>query len=112
VISPRIVATKWHNNDLLISLTSLVESGTDLHEYLLTSEGFKDKKQLVLHAAPPALHAACVQMGTSMRHRWRPMENLLLAIFFMLLSKRETRISISTTSLVQNGTDTRKYLLT
>jgi hypothetical protein len=35
VISPRAVATKGHNNDLPISSTSLIESETGLHKYLL-----------------------------------------------------------------------------
>jgi hypothetical protein len=62
--------------------------------------------------APLALHVACVQMGTGMRRRWHPVENVLVAIFFMLLSKRETRLPISLTSLAQSGTDPHKYLLT
>jgi hypothetical protein len=41
VISPRVVATKGHNNDLPISPTSLAESGTDLHKYLLTSSALR-----------------------------------------------------------------------
>jgi hypothetical protein len=41
VISPRVVATKGHNNDLPIIPTSLEESGTDLHKYLLTSSALR-----------------------------------------------------------------------
>jgi hypothetical protein len=37
VISPGAVATKGHNSDLSISPTSLIESGTGLYKYLLTS---------------------------------------------------------------------------
>jgi hypothetical protein len=37
VISHEAVATKGHNNDLPISLTSLAESETGLYKYLLTS---------------------------------------------------------------------------
>jgi hypothetical protein len=37
VISPWAVATKSHNSDLPISPTSLAESGTNLHKYLLIS---------------------------------------------------------------------------
>jgi hypothetical protein len=37
VISSEAVATKGHNNALLISPTLLVESETGLHKYLLTS---------------------------------------------------------------------------
>jgi hypothetical protein len=66
----------------------------------------------MIHAAPPALHTACVQMGTGMRRSWCPVENVLFAIFFMLLSKRETRLPISPTSLTQSGIDPQKYLLT
>jgi hypothetical protein len=36
VISHRLVATKGHNSDLLISITSLAEIGTGPHKYLLT----------------------------------------------------------------------------
>jgi hypothetical protein len=38
VISPRPVATKSHISDLLISLTSLAQSGADPHKYLLTTQ--------------------------------------------------------------------------
>jgi hypothetical protein len=38
VISPEPVATKGHNSDLLISLTSLAQSETDPHKYLLTTQ--------------------------------------------------------------------------
>jgi hypothetical protein len=37
VISFRPVATKSHNSDLLISLTSLIEIGTNPYKYLLTT---------------------------------------------------------------------------
>jgi hypothetical protein len=66
----------------------------------------------MVHTASPVLHAACVQTGMSVRHGWRPMENILLAIFFMLLSKRETCLLITPTSLAQSGADPHKYLLT
>jgi hypothetical protein len=85
---------------------------TDLHKYLLTLEGFKDWKQLVLHVVPPTLHTACIQMGMDVRHRWCLVENVLLVILFMLLSNRETRLLICPTSLTQSGTDPHKYLLT
>jgi hypothetical protein len=38
VIPPRPIANKGHNNDLLISLTSLAQSGTDPYKYLLTTQ--------------------------------------------------------------------------
>jgi hypothetical protein len=38
VISSRPVATKGHNIDLPISLTSLIEIRTDPHKYLLTKQ--------------------------------------------------------------------------
>jgi hypothetical protein len=41
VISYGAVTIKGQNNDLSISLTSLVESGTDLHKYLLTSSALR-----------------------------------------------------------------------
>jgi hypothetical protein len=41
VISYGVIATKGQNSDLLISPTSLVESGTDLHKYLLTSSALR-----------------------------------------------------------------------
>jgi hypothetical protein len=41
VISPGTVATKDHNSDLLISPTSLTESGIGLHMYLLTSSALR-----------------------------------------------------------------------
>jgi hypothetical protein len=105
VISLVPVATKHYCSDLLISPTSLAQSGTDPHKYLLTSNSFKDQKQLGLHAASPALHTACVQMGKGLWRRWRPVKNVLLAIFFMLLSKRGTCLPISPTSLAQSGID-------
>jgi hypothetical protein len=48
-ISPRLVATKGHNNDLSISPTSLIR--THVHQLLniQQSECFEDRKQLVLH---------------------------------------------------------------
>jgi hypothetical protein len=45
----------------------------------------------VLYASPPTLHVVCVQTGTGVRRMRGPVENVLLAIFFMQLSKRETR---------------------
>jgi hypothetical protein len=41
VTSPEAVATKGHNSDLQISLTSLAESETGLHKYLLTSSALR-----------------------------------------------------------------------
>jgi hypothetical protein len=37
VILPGPIATKGHSSDLPISLTSLIQSGTDPHKYLLTT---------------------------------------------------------------------------
>jgi hypothetical protein len=49
----------------------------------------------VLHAMPRGLHAARVQTGTAMQ-LWRcPVENYLLAVFFMQLSKTEMRPCIA-----------------
>jgi hypothetical protein len=41
VISPGAIATKGHNSDLLISPTSLIESGTGLHKYFLISSALR-----------------------------------------------------------------------
>jgi hypothetical protein len=41
VISCSAVATKGQNSDLPISPTSLTESGTGLHKYLLTSSALR-----------------------------------------------------------------------
>jgi hypothetical protein len=37
MISSKSVATKGHNNDLLISFNSLIKIETDPHKYLLTT---------------------------------------------------------------------------
>jgi hypothetical protein len=111
VISPRAVASKGHNSDLLISPTS--PTRTHAHQLLniCKSEGFKDQKQLVLHTVLLASGTHCARW-----HKWahlcqraqcvwckeHPVENILLAIFFMHLSKRETRLLISPTSLTEH----------
>jgi hypothetical protein len=41
VISPEAIVTKGHNSDLPISPTSLIESETDRHKYLLTSSALR-----------------------------------------------------------------------
>jgi hypothetical protein len=112
VISPGTVATKGHNNNgtvLKFSPTSPIR--THAHQLLniRQSEGFKDRKQLVLDATPPGLHVACVQTSTGVRPRRDPVENFLLTVFFMLLSKRDMCLPINPTSLAQSGTDPHKY---
>jgi hypothetical protein len=84
------IATKGHNSDdtiLTFSSTSLTR--THAHQLLNIRhlEGFEDRKQPMLHVAPPALHTTCVQTGMGVRRGWRPVEIVLLAIFLCFYVK-------------------------
>jgi hypothetical protein len=79
VISHGAVSTKGHNNDFPISPTSLAESGTSLHKYLLTSSALKRWHPWI------DLTNICYFCG---RHS---------LLFFLHLRKRETHLLISPT---------------
>jgi hypothetical protein len=83
VISHGAVSTKGHNSDLPISLTSLAESGTSLHKYLLTSSALKRWHPWI------DLTNICYFCG---RHS---------LLFFMHLRKMETHLPISRTPLAE-----------
>jgi hypothetical protein len=83
VISHGAVSTKGHNNNLPISPTSLAESGTSLHKYLLTSSALKRWHPWI------DLTNICYFHG---RHS---------LLFFMQLRKRETCLPIGPTPLAK-----------
>jgi hypothetical protein len=84
VISSGVVATKGHNNDLLICPTPLAESGTSLQNYLLTSSALMRWLTWIDKTNFWCFYG---------RHH----------LLFMQLNKRETCLLISTTSLSELG---------
>jgi hypothetical protein len=84
-----IFIASHNSDDTILKFSPTSPTRTHAHQLLNIrhTEGFDDRKQLMHHAAPPALHAACVQTGTGVRRGWRPVENVLLSIFFIQLSK-------------------------